>query len=78
MWDSPASGRALAFRTDFDFDREAVDGKVGCLAVAFFSNAVNGPINSIGSELQAHPAPCRVRLSRVKIRGSPAKSGNPK
>jgi len=27
----------LAFRNGFDGDREAVDGKVGCRAVDFFS-----------------------------------------
>jgi hypothetical protein len=47
VWDLPASGRALAFRTSFDFDRETVDGKVGRQAVAFFSDAANGPMNSI-------------------------------
>ena len=40
----------------FDFDRETVDGKVGCQAVAFFSDAVNGPMNSIRSELQGQPS----------------------
>ncbi len=64
----------------FEFGREAVDGKVGCSAVAFFSGPVGGHMESICGDLQGPPSTLQDAASavrRVKIKGFPREKWEP-